>query len=337
MTNILLITDAWHPQVNGVVTTLSSLVKEAKKHGHTIYVFHPGRCKIRFSLWFYPEIKIAIPNPIQLYKLIQRERWDHIHIATIEGPLGFIFSRICNLLKKPYSASLHSKFPEFVHSKWSFVPIGFLWNRMKDSYKQSSVILTTTDSMVQELREHGFEQEIISWTRGVDRDIFYPDFDRKPLKEKNLVCVSRISVEKNLDTFCSLKVLNTRKILVGDGPYLKELKEKYLDVEFVGKKTGQELGDYYRNADVFVFTSKTDTFGVVNIEALACGTPVAAYPVTGPKDIVEEGVNGFLSNDLESAITKCFSLQREDVWKSSLKWSWENCYKQFNEILLEVK
>lgn len=331
---ILLITDAWHPQVNGVVTTLSNLVDQARKYGDIVHVYHPRRCKIRFALWFYPEIEIGIPNPIHVRKLLKRQKWDHVHIATPEGTLGISFSRICSRLKITFSTSCHTKFPEFVNAKWKFIPVELGWKWMRHIYSGTTTILTTTDSMVQELKDKGFVQDIQSWTRGVDRSIFYPS--NRP-NENIILCVSRVSQEKGLDDFCQLNIPNTRKILVGDGPYLKSLKEKYDDVEFVGKKTGIELGDYYRNASVFVFPSKADTFGVVNIEALACGTPVAAYPVTGPKDIIEEGVNGYLSENLSEAVQKCLYLDREVVYISSKKWSWENCYKQFSDILLKAR
>lgn len=335
MRKILLITDAWYPQINGVVTTLSNLVDQAKKNGDKIHVYHPRRCKFRISLWFYPEIEIGIPNPFQIRKLLKKQKWDHIHIATPEGTLGMSFIRTCRRLNIPFSTSCHTKFPEFINAKWPFIPVRFGWKLMKYLYSGSSVILTTTDSMVQELKEKGFTQDIRPWTRGINKDIFYPN--NYNTQEKILLCVSRVSQEKGLDDFCKLNIPNTRKILVGDGPYLKELKEKYNDVEFVGKKTGKDLGDYYRNASVFVFPSKTDTFGVVNIEAIACGTPVAAYPVTGPKDIIIEGVNGYMSDNLIEAISKCLYLDRESVYNSSKVWTWENCYNQFSNILLQVR
>lgn len=338
MSKILLITDAWHPQTNGVVTTLSNLVDQARKNGDIIHVYHPGRCKIRFKLWFYPEIEIGIPNPYQVRKLLKRQKWDHIHVATPEGTLGISFIRWCRKLNIPFSTSCHTKFPEFVNAKWSFIPVRLGWNWMLRIYKGSSIILTTTDSMVQELKDKGFTQDIRSWTRGVDRTIFYPEKrDPNTVSNVTLLCVSRVSFEKGLDDFCSIDMSNSQKILVGDGPYLEELKKKYPDVLFVGKKTGKELGDYYRRATVFVFPSKADTFGVVNIEALACGTPVAAYPVTGPKDIIEESVNGYLDENLTVAIQKCLYLDRESVYNSSKKWTWENCYKQFSEILLKAR
>jgi glycosyltransferase involved in cell wall biosynthesis len=336
MSKILLITDAWHPQVNGVVTTLSNLVKQAREHGDIVYVYHPKRCKIRFSLWFYPEIEIGIPNPFQIRKLLKKQKWDHIHIATPEGTLGIAFSRTCRRLKIPFSTSCHTKFPEFINAKWNFISVELGWKWMKHVYNGTTTILTTTDSMVQELKDKGFTQDIQSWTRGVDRSIFYPEEQDKN-RNITLLCVSRVSPEKGLDDFCSIKIPNAQKILVGDGPYLQTLKKKYPDVLCAGKKTGKELGDYYRKATVFVFPSKTDTFGVVNIEALACGTPVAAYPVTGPKDIIEEGVNGYLSDDLSEAVQKCLDLNRESVYISSKKWTWENCYKQFSDILLKAR
>lgn len=338
MKKILLITDAWHPQVNGVVTTLTNIVDRAKKNGDVVYVYHPRRCSLRFSLWFYPEIEVGIPNPLHVRRLLKRQKWDHIHIATPEGSLGMSFIRICRRLGIPFSTSCHTKFPEFVNAKWPLVPVDLGWRWMRRIYKGSSVILTTTDSMVQELKARGFSQDIRPWTRGVDRSIFYPR-DRGALVDDNvkLLCVSRVSQEKGLDDFCSLSIPNAQKILVGDGPYLESLKTKYPDVHFVGKKTGKELGDYYRQATVFVFPSKADTFGVVNIEALACGTPVAAYPVTGPKDIIENGVTGYLSEDLEHAIQKCLYIDREIVYNRSLKWSWENCYSQFVDILMKAR
>jgi glycosyltransferase involved in cell wall biosynthesis len=332
MSKILLVTDAWHPQVNGVVTTLSNLVEQAKKNGDKIYTYHPGRCAIRFRLPSYPEIIIGIPNPFLVRSLLKKQKWDHIHIATPEGPIGMSFIRTCRRLKIPFSTSCHTKFPEFINARWKFISAEFGWKVMRNLYAGSSVILTTTDTMVNELRSKGFTQEILPWTRGVNRDIFYPSKSKS--SRDVLLCVSRVSHEKGLDDFCSLQIPNMKKVLVGDGPYLEELKKKYSDVEFVGKKVGEELGDYYRSATVFVFPSKSDTFGVVNIEALACGVPVAAYPVTGPLDIIEQGVNGYMFEDLSKATEMCMKLNKSKIHKSSLKWTWENCYQQFKEILL---
>ena len=336
MSKILLITDAWKPQVNGVVTTLTNLVDQAKLNGDAIYVYHPGRCTFRFSLPIYKEITIGIPNPFHIRNLLKRLSWDHIHIATPEGPLGFCFARMCRKLNIPFSTSCHTKFPELLNSRFSAFKIEWGWRLMKHMYRESSHILTTTETMVKELKDKGFTQDIRSWTRGVNRDIFYPNFNIKN-KELTLLCVSRVSQEKGLDDFCKLNFPNSKKILVGDGPYLKELKKKYPDVIFAGKKIGIELGDYYRKADVFVFPSKTDTFGVVIIEAMSCGVPVAAYPVTGPIDIIEQSITGYMDADLSVAIKNCIDIDKDALYNNSKKWTWENCYDQFKEILLNTK
>jgi glycosyltransferase involved in cell wall biosynthesis len=190
--------------------------------------------------------------------------------------------------------------------------------------------------MVRELITHEFAQPIHPWTRGVDRTTFYPS-SQEYTSPKIILCVSRVSHEKGLDDFCALDVGPAQKVLVGDGPYLNALKSKYPDVLFVGKRTGRELGDWYRKAAVFVFPSRSDTFGVVNIEALACGTPVAAYPVTGPVDIIEHGVNGYISEDLGEAVRQCLTLDRQVVASTAERWTWESCYEQFTSILIPAK
>jgi glycosyltransferase involved in cell wall biosynthesis len=187
--------------------------------------------------------------------------------------------------------------------------------------------------MVKELKDNGFWGDIKSWTRGVDRNIFNISCRNSKSNEVVLLCVCRLSPEKNLDAFCSLDYPNTRKILVGDGPDRARLEKLYPDVEFVGFKTGKELAKYYANADVFVFPSKWETFGIVMIEAMACGTPVAAYPVQGPLDVIDQGVTGFVNEDLTSAISSCLQLDRDRVLKGSQRWSWDNAWKIFRDSL----
>jgi glycosyltransferase involved in cell wall biosynthesis len=336
MAKILLITDAWKPQVNGVVTTLHNLVIEAKKQGDTMYVYHPGRCTFKFSLPGYSEIKIGIPNPLRIRKLLKKNSWDSIHIATPEGPIGFYFATICRKLNIPFSTSCHTKFPELINARLPWFKISWGWKFMRYVYRNSTCILTTTPSMVQELKSNGFTQEVQSWTRGVDRNIFYPEYLIRN-KELVLLCVSRVSHEKGLDDFCKLQIPNAKKVLVGDGPYLNILKKNYTDVEFVGKKLDKELADYYRKADIFVFPSKADTFGVVMLEAMASGLPIAAYPVTGPIDIIEQGVTGYLDNNLSIAVQHCIFISKSVVYSNSMKWSWGDCYKQFKNILIDTK
>jgi glycosyltransferase involved in cell wall biosynthesis len=337
MAKILLVTDAWHPQTNGVVTTLDQLHKNAIQHGDKITVIHPRRFRMRFPLPGYSEIDLAFPLPWSVRKHLKKQIWDHIHISTPEGPIGILFARTCRRLGIPFSTSLHTLFPEFVNARYPFVSVDWGWHWMRSRYRDSTHIMTTTDSMVDLLKAKGFTQEITAWTRGVDRTYFKPDQQRINNGKTLLVCVSRVSHEKGLDDFCSLNMPNTEKIMVGDGPYLKTLKKKYPDVHFVGKKKGHQLAKYYQSADVFVFPSVVDTFGVVQIEAMACGTPVAAYPVVGPKDVIEQGVNGYMDKDLTVAIKQCTKLARSKVYESSLKWSWENAYRQFKSVLLPAK
>jgi glycosyltransferase involved in cell wall biosynthesis len=192
--------------------------------------------------------------------------------------------------------------------------------------------------MVEELKSHGFDGELISWTRGVDRDIFHPGLRKEystDVKYPVLICVSRVSKEKNLEDFFKLDYPNAKKIMVGDGPMLEEYQAKYPNVEFVGAKRGQELGDYYRMADVFVFPSRWETFGIVMIEAMACGTPVAAYPVQGPEDVVDEGITGCLNDDLKQAVKDALMLNRQKVWEGSSRWSWERAWQIFRNNLVE--
>lgn len=334
MSKILLITDAWLPQTNGVVTTLTNLVAQLEKNSHLVKVITPDNCKFVFPIPGYKEIKLGFMSKKQARKIVTSDHWDYIHIATPEGPLGTTFSKVCNKLKKPFTASCHTKFPEFINARIPFIPVELGWAWMRHKYKNATCILTTTESMVSELKARGFNQSIKSWTRGVDRIMFTPDVDKRPLgKTLNIVCVSRVSQEKGLDDFCKLNIHNAKLTVVGDGPYRKELEKRYPHVNFVGKKLGKSLVQFYKDADVFVFPSKADTFGVVIIEALATGTPVAAYPVTGPNDIIEQGVNGVLHNNLNIAVTECLKLDRATVYKSSKHWTWENCYLQFIEFL----
>jgi glycosyltransferase involved in cell wall biosynthesis len=193
--------------------------------------------------------------------------------------------------------------------------------------------------MVAELKAHGFDGEVIPWTRGVDREIFYPG-NRKPNPKYILVCVSRVSKEKNLEAFFELDYPGSHKIMVGDGPMLDKYKKQYPDVEFVGFKTGADLADYYRMADVFVFPSQWETFGIVMIEAMACGTPVAAYNCQGPADVIDQGVTGFMVEEregLQVAVDKCLKINRDDVHRVGQRWTWEKAWQIFRDNLIPAK
>lgn len=333
MKKILLIYDNLPDQINGVVTTFKNLTRVAQHDGYQIISIDP-RYFSHCDCPGYPEIKLSWPQG--LGQMITQANPDHIHIAT-EGPIGLAARIWCDLNYYDYNTSYHTKFPEFLHKIYR-VPMFLTYAYLRWFHKHSGRVLTTTNTMVNELRSHGFCGHLVPWSRGVDRSIFHPGLRGETIAGRPiLVCVSRISREKGLDDFCQLDWPGSTKLLVGDGPYLAELEEKYSDqVIFVGSKTGTSLAGYYANADVFIFPSRNDTFGVVNIESMACGTPVAAYPVPGPIDIIEPGINGAMDHDLKLAAQACLSLSRESVLASSEKWTWERCWKIFQQNLVPV-
>jgi glycosyltransferase involved in cell wall biosynthesis len=235
----------------------------------------------------------------------------------------------------PHNTAYHTKFPEGLRKLFG-IPESLTWRFVRWFHKHSGKVLTTTDSMVAELKAHGFSGEVIPWTRGVDRDIFYPR-KRESDPKYILVCVARVSKEKNLEDFFELDYPGARKIMVGDGPMLETYKKKYPDVEFVGFKTGPDLAYYYNLADVFVFPSQWETFGIVMIEAMACGTPVAAYPCQGPEDVIDEGVTGCMNDDLKQAVKDALMLDRTKVWQGSGRWTWDRAWEIFRDNLISVK
>lgn len=330
---LLIVTDNSHNQINGVVTTYKNIEKHALHNGYIVKYILPDMF-FHIDSPGYPEVKLSIPW--QIDKKIKEINPDYIHIAT-EGPLGLAVLFWCNKHNINFSSAYHTKFPEFLKKLYN-IPEGLTYSYVRWFHKHSGKVLTTTKTMVNDLKSHGFNGDIIPWTRGVDRSIFKRNYDKTLNKnEIILLSVGRISKEKNLDVFCQLKLpnyQNVKKIVVGDGPYLDELKKRYPDVCFVGAKTGHELANYFSQADVFVFTSKTDTFGIVIIESLSVGTPVAAFPVPGPIDILDNGVTGYMSNDLALSVEECISLDRNIVYNESNNWSWENCWNIFKKNLI---
>jgi glycosyltransferase involved in cell wall biosynthesis len=325
---ILIVTDNLPEQINGVVTTYKNIEACAIRDNYRVVYLDPGRFR-HVDCPGYNEVKIAFPWKVG--KILEEINPDHIHIST-EGPVGLCVRQYLDKHGYRYNTAYHTKFPEGIKKLFG-IPEALTWPLVRWFHKHSGKVLTTTDSMVKELRDHGFDGDIISWTRGVDRDIFYPDnsFTNTGI----LLCVSRVSKEKNLEDFFKLDYPGYRKIMVGDGPMLETYQHLYPDVEFVGYKTGKELADYYRQADVFVFPSKWETFGIVMIEAMACGTPVAAYPVQGPEDVVESGVTGYLEEDLATAVDRCIGLNRSTVLAGSQQWSWQRAWEIFRDNLVD--
>lgn len=329
---ILIVTDNLQDQINGVVTTYKNLETHAILDGYRFVYLDPGRfCYVDCP--GYNQVKIAFPWNIG--EEIEKIAPDYIHIAT-EGIMGMCARQYLDKHGYRYSTAYHTNFPEGINRLFR-IPETITWTYIRWFHKNSKKILTTTDRMIDHLRKNNIGNEISSWTRGVDTGIFNPNYRENIDREiKNLVCVSRVSKEKNLDDFCRLNIPDTKKIMIGDGPYRAELEKKYTDVTFVGFKTGTTLAHYYANADVFVFPSQWETFGIVMIESIACGTPVAAYPVTGPIDVIKQNVSGHMSNDLVEAIRCCLTLDRNTVYDSSKEWSWKNSWNTFRHNLVEI-
>ena len=331
MKKILIVTDNLPDQINGVVTTYSNIEACALRDSYQFVYITPGDFS-HVDCPIYNEVKLALPR--KMGEKIEEIGADYYHIAT-EGPVGLWARKYLTKHHIRYNTAYHTKFPEGLYTLLG-IPESITWRYIKWFHKHTGRVLTTTESMVRQLESKGLRGNIIPWTRGVDRSVFRPELRTKRAGEVVLVCVSRVSKEKNLDDFCSLDYFGARKIMVGDGPYRAELEEKYPNVEFVGFKRGDELATYYANADVFVFPSRWETFGIVMIEAMACGTPVAAYPVQGPQDVVDHGRTGYLRDNLKQAITECLILDRNDVILGSQRWSWDAAWTIFRDNLIEA-
>jgi glycosyltransferase involved in cell wall biosynthesis len=330
---ILLATDAWEPQVNGVVRTLTRVAKELRDMGHQVEVISPDQFKT-FPLPTYAEIKVAIGvyEPVQeRFKAFEPEA---IHIAT-EGPIGLAARRICVEWKLPFTTSYHTRFPEYVSARLP-LPLAAGYAYMRWFHKPSGRLMVATPTMRDELSQHGF-RNISAWSRGVDTETFRPrakgELDVfEGLARPIFLYVGRVAVEKNIDAFLALDLPGT-KVVVGPGPQLDELRAKHPQVVFRGARSGEDLSAHFACADVFVFPSLTDTFGLVILEAMASGTPVAAYPAPGPIDIIPNSGAGVLAasatEGLREACLECLKLDRKAVRAFAEKFSWRACAEDF--------
>lgn len=328
---LLIITDAWVPQVNGVVRTLQSVIEQCRALGHTVEVIAPDSFR-SIPCPTYPEIRLAVGAGRGVRKRIAEFAPNAVHIAT-EGPLGWAARRYCLRNAIPFTTSYHTRFPEYVSARFP-VPESWGYAVMRWFHGPSKGMMVATDSLRRELTGKGFKN-IRSWTRGVDTEQFNPDVPPAlDLKAPVFAYVGRVSVEKNLQAFLDLDLPGT-KLIVGDGPQREELEAAYPDVVFPGAKHGQDLAAHYTSADVFVFPSKTDTFGLVVLEALACGVPVAAYPVPGPKDVLTGSSAGFLDDDLRQAALDALNIPSGVARSHALAFSWKACAQQFIDNIRE--
>ena len=334
---ILIVSDAWEPQVNGVVRTLRATIDELERRGHSITLVTP--CLFRsVPCPTYPEIRLAIARPATVEMHLEQAKADAIHIAT-EGPLGLITRRWCQRSGLPFTTSYHTQFPDYVAARTPFSP-ATIWKYVRWFHGPATQILTATPSLRAQLHQQGLTN-LSEWSRGVDHQLFRPDLPKHPafknLPKPEALYVGRIAVEKSVEDFLSLDLPGS-KVVVGDGPARSDLEQEFPDAHFLGAMQGEMLARAYASADAFIFPSKTDTFGLVLIEAMACGTPIAAYPVMGPIDIVTPA-SGVLSDNLTDAVHAALKLDRNGVTGAARTYNWERATDQFLAALrpFEIK
>lgn len=322
---ILIATDAWLPQINGVVTTLGQTIQSLEQQGYALQTFTPELFRT-LPCPSYPEIRLSLTGKGSALKMLQQFHPDAVHIAT-EGPLGWAMWRACRTLNQPFTTSYHTRFPEYIRLRTP-IPLSLSYGVVRFFHSRAVRSMVATNELEDELKRRGFKN-LARWSRGVDTSLFKPRGKNfLPGVRPLMLYVGRVAVEKNLEAFLSLNLAGT-KYVIGDGPALQKLQNKYPEVIFTGIKQGGELARHMASADVFVFPSLTDTFGIVMLEAGACGIPVAAYPVTGPKAIVTNGVNGYLDQDLGRAVKKALTVGARSCRQHAEKYSWEECTQQF--------
>jgi len=322
---IVIASDAWAPQVNGVVNTLMMTRDRLVRLGHEVLVLSAEGCKT-FSCPTYPEIRLAYRPSRKVAQAIDAFAPDCIHIAT-EGPIGLAARAYCLRRGLRFTTSYHTRFPEYIRARF-MLPLGLSYRWLRWFHAPASAVMVSTPAVMQDLAQHGFGN-LALWGRGVDIACFKPgERDQSGIPRPLYLYVGRLAVEKNIQAFLEMRSPGT-KWVIGDGPQREALEQRYPAVRFLGARDHDKLAPYYNCADVLVFPSLTDTFGLVMLEAMACGVPVAAYPVAGPIDVVEQGKTGVLAHDLEQACAAALRLPREQVRQHALKYSWEAATQQF--------
>lgn len=330
---IAIVTDAWHPQVNGVVTTLSHTVETLESLGHRVLVLHPGEFRT-FPCPTYPEIRLAWRPPRVIREQLDSFAPERIHIAT-EGPLGLATRRYCRRRGLRFTTSYHTQFPQYLRKRLP-IPLAASFAFLRWFHGAASHTMVATASQRRELLDRGFSN-LRPWTRGVDTELFRPGNPASIQDERPVwIYVGRVAVEKSIEDFLALELPGT-KYVVGDGPMRAELERRYPAARFTGYRFGMDLAELMGAADVFVFPSRTDTFGIVMLDAMACGLPVAAYPVVGPIDLVEHGKTGYLSENLREAAMAALSLDRRHCLDFARRHSWQLATEQFIDNLVPTR
>ncbi|WP_448582951.1 glycosyltransferase family 4 protein [Thermaurantiacus sp.] len=329
---LALVTDAWVPQVNGVVRTLQTTVERLRSRGADVLVISPDQFA-SMPCPTYPEIRLALARPGAVGRLIEGHQANAVHIAT-EGPLGLAARRHCLRVRRTFTTSFHTRFPDYVEAR-TRIPARFGWRFLSWFHGPARAVLVATPTLAAELAEHGLTQSRI-WSRGVDLGRFRAGLPAPEayagLARPILLNVGRVAIEKNLEAFLALDVPGS-KVVVGDGPALAALKTRFPDVLFLGALAGEALARAYAGADLFVFPSRTDTFGLVLVEAMASGLPVAAYPVPGPLDVVADSGAGALDEDLGAAVMAALRIPRAAALERARDFSWEAAVDQFEAAL----
>jgi glycosyltransferase involved in cell wall biosynthesis len=322
---LLIATDAWEPQVNGVVRTLQATIRAVERRGVMVRVVDPREFRT-FGLPTYPDIRLAMTTPGRMRRIIEAEQPDVVHIAT-EGPIGWSTRAACLSLGRRFTTSYHTRFPEYINAR-APVPESVTYAMLRRFHAPSARVLVSTERMARELAGRGFVNLGI-WPRGVDTALFHPDYPAAlDLPRPIFLTVARLAVEKNIDAFLSLDLPGS-KVVVGDGPQAQELRFRHPKAHFLGMKTGPDLAAIYASSDVFVFPSRTDTYGIVMLEAAAAGLPTAAFPVPGPIDVIDGTGAGVLDEDLRRACLKALRVPRERCRAFALSRSWDEATDQF--------
>jgi 1,2-diacylglycerol 3-alpha-glucosyltransferase/glucuronosyltransferase len=326
---VLVATDAWQPQVNGVVRTLEALARSARSLGADIQFLSPQGFR-SIPMPTYPSLRLALPSASAIAARIEEAAPDSIHIAT-EGSIGLMTRAYCRKRGLRFTTSYTTRFPEYISARFA-IPESWSYAALRRFHAAAAVTMVSTPSLAAQLAERGF-RNLAMWGRGVDTDAFTPEAPADlGLPRPIFLCHGRIAIEKNLEAFLSLDLPGS-KVVVGEGPQEAELRERFPSAHFLGLKVGKELASHIAAADVFVFPSLTDTFGIVQLEALACGVPVAAFPVTGPRDVIAGRPVGALDDDLRRACLNALGLSRKACRETALTFSWENSARQFIENL----
>jgi 1,2-diacylglycerol 3-alpha-glucosyltransferase/glucuronosyltransferase len=321
---ILVATDAWHPQVNGVVRTLTMMAEAARTLGAEFDFLTPESFRT-VAMPSYRDLRLALPRPAKIAQAIEASHPDSIHIAT-EGPIGLLTRRHCIRHGLPFTTSFHTRFPDYVSAR-APVPESWVWATLRWFHGASRAVMAATPALSEELRGRGFPN-VVLWPRGVDTTLFHPRDVDLCLPKPVFLCVGRVAVEKNLEAFLSLDLPGT-KVIVGNGPARLELEQAYPDVVFLGALEGEALAAVYASADVFVFPSRTDTFGLVLLEALASGLPIAAFPVAGPRDVIGSAPVGVLSEELREACLSALNISRQACVEFAVRHTWEASARVF--------